>query len=177
MPTEDWMEYYRSIDEVMVKGKIETAEDERLVGAWYKIVNFFCDLGNLEKMYIPPLVDPSLGLEENQILIENKMALGAASGAWNKSFVNEVGMSLPDEYKHRYVVNVKTGQNSILPLGKEIPAGYEQRDMDVVDLGCGKGRVLHDMTIYTGGRGNGINIDDHHEKSLQIRGLHNNESH
>lgn len=32
MPAEDWREYYKSLDQVMVKGKIETVEDEQLVG-------------------------------------------------------------------------------------------------------------------------------------------------
>lgn len=131
------------------------------VAAWYKIVNFFCDLGNLEKMYIPPLVDPSLGLEENQILIENKMALAAASGAWNATLINGLDETLPPQYKQRYVVHKVTGKKSILPAKHNItsPSEYALREMDILELGCGKGRILHDMTMYTGGNGNGINID------------------
>jgi hypothetical protein len=70
-------------------------------------------MGNLEKMYIPPLVDPALGLEDNQILIENRMALGAASQGWNASFINKVGDDLPSQYKKRYVINLETDEKSM----------------------------------------------------------------
>jgi SAM-dependent methyltransferase len=110
-------------------------------------------------MYIPPMVDPELGLEDNQLLIENKMVLGGASGSWNATFINKVGDTLPLEYKQRYVVNTETGSKSILPVGTEVPAGYEVREMEILDLGCGKGRVAHDMMRYTGGKASGINID------------------
>jgi SAM-dependent methyltransferase len=112
-------------------------------------------------MYIPPLVDPELGLEDNQLLLENKMALSAASDFWNASYINAVGDTLPDTYRQRYVVNLRTGQKSILPVGTtKIPPGYEQREMNILELGCGKGRILYDMIEYTGGTGAGINIDE-----------------
>lgn len=39
MPNEDWEEYYKSLDQVMVKEKLETAEDEQLVGMFFPIEN------------------------------------------------------------------------------------------------------------------------------------------
>ena len=113
-------------------------------------------------MYIPPLVDRKLGLEENQLLIENKMVLGGASGSWNSTYVNRVGDKLPDIYRRRYVVEEKTGRKSIRPVGEvmeNLPPGYSVRGMEILDMGCGKGRVAHDMAMYTGGRAYGINSD------------------
>jgi hypothetical protein len=37
MPASDWEEYYKSLD-VMAKDRIETAEDERLVGTLHLVV-------------------------------------------------------------------------------------------------------------------------------------------
>jgi len=129
--------------------------------AWYRIINVFCDLGEVEKMYLPPMVDPELGLEENQLLIENKMALGAASAAWNSSHVNKVGETLPHKYKQRYVVHSETGEKCILPIKSTVPVlEYEPRPMEILDLGCGKGRVAHHMMHYTGGKVTGMNIDE-----------------
>jgi sterol 24-C-methyltransferase len=159
LPSEDWAAYYESMDTVMTKDAIETPEDERRVGAWYKVVNYFCDLGNLEKMYIPPLVDPALGLEDNQVLIENRMALGAASQSWNASFINKVGDTLPSRYKKRYVINAETNEKSILPVGHDVPTNFQQREMEIVELGCGKGRIMYDMVRYTHGKAVGVNID------------------
>jgi len=93
-------------------------------------------------------------------LIENKLALGAASHSWNSTYINKVTDTLPIEHKQRYVLHSETGQKSILPVGtRDIPLGYETRQMEILDLGCGKGRILYDMTRYTGGRGFGINND------------------
>ena len=59
-----------------------TPQDEAIVAAWYKVLNLFSDLGELEKMYLPPLVDPEAGLEA-KVLVENRMAPSAASWAWH----------------------------------------------------------------------------------------------
>ena len=107
------------------------------------------------------MVDPALGFEENQLLIENKMALGAASAGWNSSFINKIGETLPQKYKYRYVVHSDTGEKLILPTNNTVSASeYERRPMEILDLGCGKGRVAHHMMRYTSGKVTGINIDD-----------------
>ena len=40
---------------------------------YYKVINILCALGNVEKMYMPPLLDPDAGLRGNQDLFEQKM--------------------------------------------------------------------------------------------------------
>lgn len=157
LPIEDWDAYYKSL-EVIAKPQIENANDERLIGAWYKVVNLFCDLGNLEKMYLPPVIDPEMGLTANQILTENKMALGAASWSWNSSYINRVGDLLPKQYKNRYVMDF-LNESKILDVGEPVPDGMVVRPMEILDLGCGKGRVAHEMMVYTGGNVVGVNID------------------
>jgi sterol 24-C-methyltransferase len=50
---------------------------------YYKVINILCALGNVEKMYMPPLLDPDAGLRGNQDLFEQRMArdIGARPGA------------------------------------------------------------------------------------------------
>jgi len=50
---------------------------------YYKVINQLCALGNVEKMYMPPLMDPKLNLRGQQKLWEEKMTrdIGAAPGA------------------------------------------------------------------------------------------------
>lgn len=50
-----------------------TEGDERIV-AYYKVLNLICALGCVEKMYIPPVIDETLTLQENQCLFEALMA-------------------------------------------------------------------------------------------------------
>lgn len=50
---------------------------------YYRVINQLCALGNVEKMYMPPMMDPELGLRGQQRLWEEKMArdIGARPGA------------------------------------------------------------------------------------------------
>jgi sterol 24-C-methyltransferase len=48
----------------------DTSEDFKLVQKYYKVLNVLCTLGNVEKMYIPPIMDPKFGVYENQMLFE-----------------------------------------------------------------------------------------------------------
>ena len=70
-----------------------------------------------------------------------------------------MGDTLPEEYQNCYVTS-PDGTKLILPLGTTpMMTNYEVCPIDVLDLGCGKGRVAHDMAMYTGGRAMGLNID------------------
>ncbi len=40
----------------------------------YRIIHLLCTLGSVEKMYMPPVLDPEKSVIENQILLEEKMA-------------------------------------------------------------------------------------------------------
>ncbi|MEZ4410105.1 MAG: methyltransferase domain-containing protein [Polyangiales bacterium] len=49
---------------------------------YYRVLNHLCALGNVEKMYIPPLIDRRAGVLGNQVLFERKMCrdLNLAAG-------------------------------------------------------------------------------------------------
>jgi sterol 24-C-methyltransferase len=51
---------------------------QQKVGAYlsdyYSVLNHLCAIGELEKMYIPPVIDPAHGIGQNQILYEESIA-------------------------------------------------------------------------------------------------------
>eukprot|EP00420_Gonyaulax_spinifera_P032298 CAMPEP_0197881996 /NCGR_PEP_ID=MMETSP1439-20131203/9293_1 /TAXON_ID=66791 /ORGANISM="Gonyaulax spinifera, Strain CCMP409" /LENGTH=421 /DNA_ID=CAMNT_0043501633 /DNA_START=70 /DNA_END=1333 /DNA_ORIENTATION=- len=53
---------------------VDSEEDYQQVKNYYRVLNRLCTLGSVEKMYIPPLVDPSVGVFENQLLFERSFA-------------------------------------------------------------------------------------------------------
>jgi len=55
----------------------------------YKVMHLLCTLGSVEKMYMPPVLDPSKSVMQNQILLEEKMAKDLGVGPGDK--VLEVG--------------------------------------------------------------------------------------
>ena len=80
---------------------------------WYHVLNELCALGNVEKMYIPPYVDPGAGVRGNQIAFERRM-------------MQDIG----------------------------VRAGSE-----VLDIGCGRGRIAAHVSTHTGALVTGLNID------------------
>jgi sterol 24-C-methyltransferase len=44
------------------------------IAGWYGVLNQFLTLGEIERMYIPPILDNSLSLSKNQDLMEERMA-------------------------------------------------------------------------------------------------------
>jgi sterol 24-C-methyltransferase len=80
---------------------------------YYSVLNHMCAIGELEKMYIPPVMDLHVNLITNQSLYEESIAQE---------------LQLPDHPR-------------------------------VLDLGCGRGRVAAHMTLLTGARVTGLNID------------------
>jgi sterol 24-C-methyltransferase len=52
---------------------------QKKVGAclsdYYSVLNHLCAIGELEKMYIPPIMDPTQGISQNQILYEKSIAV------------------------------------------------------------------------------------------------------
>ena len=48
--------------------------DADIVVDYYGILNRLCALGNVEKMYIPPIMKPNLGVFDNQLLYERSFA-------------------------------------------------------------------------------------------------------
>jgi hypothetical protein len=40
---------------------------------YYRVLNHLCAMGELEKMYVPPIMDPELGILENQLRYEGQV--------------------------------------------------------------------------------------------------------
>lgn len=59
-----------------------TDDTENLIIDYYNVLNSLCALGEVEKMYIPPVMDPNLGVFDNQIEYEKKIIdfIGAGPG-------------------------------------------------------------------------------------------------
>ncbi len=51
----------------------ETADETRAVAAYYKVLNNMLSVFDLEKLYLPPMLDETVGLYENQILVEREV--------------------------------------------------------------------------------------------------------
>ncbi len=56
---------------------------------YYRIIHLLCTLGSVEKMYMPPEIDSSKSVMENQILLEERMSKDLQIGP--KSKVLEIG--------------------------------------------------------------------------------------
>ncbi len=51
---------------------------------YYRIIHLLCALGSVEKMYMPPVMNPKRSVMENQILLEEKMASDLSIGPGSK---------------------------------------------------------------------------------------------
>ena len=80
---------------------------------YYSVLNHMCAIGELEKMYIPPVMDLNANIFINQILYEESIA-----------------------------------EELQLPT-----------NANVLDIGCGRGRVAAHMHLLTGANVTGLNID------------------
>jgi len=65
---DSFLESYTLFDEDAV-----TPENTHKIQNYYAVLNQLCALGEVEKMYIPPLMDPAGGVMRNQSLFEQKM--------------------------------------------------------------------------------------------------------
>jgi sterol 24-C-methyltransferase len=63
--------------------KTQTEDETKAVAAYYKVLNNMLSVFDLEKLYIPPQLDDSLGLYGNQLLCE-------------QALLNELNLSSPD---------------------------------------------------------------------------------
>lgn len=54
--------------------KDNVENDEQRIIDYYSVLNHLCALGEVEKMYIPAVMDVSKGIYENQMLFERKMS-------------------------------------------------------------------------------------------------------
>lgn len=79
MPQES-IDAYFAANEVMGQDKITCRAEEDMVIDWYNVLNHFCALGNVEKMYIAPVLDAAAGNQENQRLFEEHMSRMLCAG-------------------------------------------------------------------------------------------------
>lgn len=61
---------YRFFQRMQAGEQTETADETRAVADYYKVLNNMLSVFDLEKLYIPPMLDDSEGLYVNQLLIE-----------------------------------------------------------------------------------------------------------
>lgn len=85
---EDYTAYMRSYGELFVDSPENTRDDHEggvplrgypqgssnELAALYKVIHLMCTLGSVEKMYMPPTIDPGRSVIENQILFERIVA-------------------------------------------------------------------------------------------------------
>ena len=63
----DFLSSYELFD----KENIDSEDEQRIVN-YYSVLNHLCAIGEVEKMYIPAVIDKTKGIFENQILFEKK---------------------------------------------------------------------------------------------------------
>jgi len=73
LPEEDkqaCIEAYRFFQRMQAGEETTTEEETKAVADYYKVLNNMLSVFDLEKLYIPPMLNDSAGLYENQLLIE-----------------------------------------------------------------------------------------------------------
>jgi len=71
LPQHDIDEFLKSY-ELFDKERIDAPEDAQNIVNYYEVINHLCALGEVEKMYIPPVLDLKLGIFGNQVAWEEK---------------------------------------------------------------------------------------------------------
>jgi len=69
---QDHLETFLKSYELFDKENYTGDEDGESIKGYYQVLNHLCAIGEVEKMYIPPAVDLSLGVFGNQLLWEEK---------------------------------------------------------------------------------------------------------
>ena len=76
LPEEDkqaCIDAYKFFQRMQAGEKTETADETRAVAAYYKVLNNMLSVFDLEKLYIPPMLDEKQGLYGNQLLCEKDL--------------------------------------------------------------------------------------------------------
>ena len=77
----EFLDSYKLFEQEQVTGKNQEAESTI---NYYKVLNHLCAVGEVEKMYIPPVMDAKLGIFQNQLLweeqgVSEKLGIGPGS--------------------------------------------------------------------------------------------------
>lgn len=72
LPQEQIDSFLKSYD-MFDKESVDEHEEENIIN-YYRVLNHLCAIGEVEKMYIPAVMDVTKGVFENQILFEKKMS-------------------------------------------------------------------------------------------------------
>lgn len=65
--------FLKSYDLFELEAVTEDPDYADCIVAYYSVINHLCAIGEVEKMYIPPLMDERVGVFANQMLFEEKM--------------------------------------------------------------------------------------------------------
>lgn len=68
---EGFLKSYEIFEQDFFSGSDEEVQN---LLAYYGVLNHLCAIGDFEKMYLPPRIDPQQGVYENQMLYEKRMA-------------------------------------------------------------------------------------------------------
>ncbi len=94
LPAEDkqaCIDAYHFFQRMQAGEKTETADETRAVAAYYKVLNNMLSVFDLEKLYIPPMLDETKGLYDNQILCERALLGELALAQPERSHLLDMG--------------------------------------------------------------------------------------
>jgi len=122
---DDFIRSYELFDKEVVGG----GDDEHIKN-YYGVLNHLCSIGEVEKMYIPPLLDPTQSIIDNQLLFEAKM-------------MRDLGIT-----KDSHVLDVGCGRGLVLTNVATSTGASQLRglNIDSVQLGIAKAaKELHGL--------------------------------
>lgn len=73
IPEQDYLDFmasFKVFDRDTNEFYQNATDDFKQIRSYYKVLNRLCTLGNVEKMYFPPIMDDSKGVFENQMIFE-----------------------------------------------------------------------------------------------------------
>ncbi len=94
LPQEDkqaGIEAFKFFQRMQAGEPTETADETRAVADYYKVLNNMLSIFDLEKLYIPPMLDQTKGLYDNQILTERALVGDLALKSPTSSHLLDMG--------------------------------------------------------------------------------------
>jgi len=94
LPEEDkqaCIDAYKFFQRMQAGEATETADETRAVADYYKVLNNMLSVFDLEKLYIPPMLDETKGLYDNQILTERALVGDLALKSPSTSHLLDMG--------------------------------------------------------------------------------------